>query len=590
MENQYGAVNWGHYHMGGGSPIPWYHYPPPASFLQPGLQHHSYGFIVPQRYGFHQSYWNGNYQSCAWPDPSKEARKEAALSVPIKGEKLEEEIYPLGAESHDPQPMDISPCPSPELTSPTKSATNLSSTNLSDKSPAKFPISSAGPVLKRDTLCASPKTSCVLKTMKFPSIDLSEASSVLSLLNKCNTCMKTLLAQARGTNITNEPCTCVTKQELAADSQSKPEIMAVYEPPKTQAFVNDSLMKHKPKEVTVTRMAEEPPKRVVVQRVDGVARLLAVSDESPLLQKSENSQRKTVQLQERVFTTKSNKVHCDSFALANRELNIPEPSLKQRSSSTNDPLKSILETEGDYIENVLHPTEAISECATSLCTSTEPVAEHAYARALCWRLRGRQEGDMKDRHLLKCVSPVLARVAPCDVGNDTNAIKDCLFLESASFVSTDAVLSASSSCTQKVPNSEQSHLTHSAEESTDKSSRTFRTTEHSPTNQCSFEISSHQIPPDELLKCEQEASQASIDVHVSDISTCNDEFHTGDVVVGGKVTGVYTSGPVIEGLVFTSIEMKVDPKFGGCVEHVDVPLEILSQTEKLDEGWICSFE
>nr|XP_050027799.2 uncharacterized protein LOC126523005 [Dermacentor andersoni] len=596
MENQYGAVNWGHYYMGGGPPVPWYHYPPPASFLQPGFQHRSCGFIVPQGYSLHQSYWNGNYQNCAWPDPSNGTIKEVAPPVPIKGEKLEKETCPLGPDSHDPLPMDISPCASPTLTSPTtwvtnisssnlssmspkKCATNVSSTSLSDISPIKSPISRTDLMLKKDTLRASPKTSCVLKTVKFPSIDSSEtSSSVLSLLTKCNACMKTLLAQAKGTNVTAEPCTCHTKQEVAPDFQSEPESTIVYEPPKTQAFVNDSLMKHKPKEVTVTRMAEEPPKRVVIQRVDGVARLFAVSDEIPLLQKSENIQtRKTVQLQESPFITKSNKgVYCDALA-------IKESCLEQWSSSTDDPLKSVLETEGNCIENVC-PNEAISEYNTSLHTSTEPVSEHKNARAHCRRLRGKQKGDMKDQYFLKCVPPVLAGVSPCDLEEDMNASKDCLFLQSAALVSTDAVLSASTSCMQKAANSEVSHLAHRAQKCTDNSLRTFKSTEHSPTNQCSFsDISSHQ------MNCGQEVSQASVTVSDVCSSTCIDKLCTSDVVVGGKVTGVYTSGPVIERL-FTSIEMKVDPKFGGRVEHIDVPLELLSQVEKLDEGWICSFE
>lgn len=549
--------------------MPWYHYPAPASFFQPHQVHHPYGFVVPQEgYGHYQpELW---YQTCAWPDTSHQANEEVASAVWSKvgrlGNGLEVEKVESGGECHDPLPMDISPSASPAL-------------SISTRSPMKCTISNTGSELKSDLLCSSPKKPCVLKSMQFSTIDISEASSsVVSLLEKCNACVKKMLAQARGTNVSSsEPCTCSIKQEKAADPRNKPGRSAMYEPPKLHTYDKDSLMKHKPKAITINDTAEEPQKRVVVQRVNGVARLIAIPNKFPMPHNLKNAQARNT-AQGTSFNT-----HEGLHGRSSAEFNISEHFLKQKSSSSKDPRKASPQIKRDCARG---PTKAASECTKSSCTSAQPVLEHRNGKARRRRLRRRKRA--KDRCLSNGASPVLTGVSPCDTEQSVSASKDRSLPHSGHLVSTDAELSTSTACARKIPSCE---LSQSAEESTNNSLETLRT-KHSPTNRCSIDTSPRRLSQDKPVKPEREDCRTSSDVCAEDIksSTCIGELST-DVVVGGNVMGVYYApGAVIDRVLITSIEMRVDPKLGGCTERVDVPFSLVSQAEKLDEGWMWSFE
>ncbi|XP_037519037.1 uncharacterized protein LOC119396054 [Rhipicephalus sanguineus] len=573
MEDQCAAANWTQYHVGGGSFVPWYHYPAPASFLQPHQVHHPYGFVVPQEgYGHYQpELWN--YQTCAWPDTSRQVNEQVASAVWNKvgrlGSGLEVEKVESGGDCHDTLPMDISPSASPAL-------------SISTRSPTKSTISNTGSELKSEVLCSSPKKPCVLNSVQFSTIDLSEASSsVLSLLAKCNACMKKMLAQARGTNVSlSEPCTCSIKQEKAADPQNKPGSAAMYEPSKVRTYDKDSLMKHKPKAITINDMREEPQKRVVVQRVNGVARLFALPTKSPMPDNLKNVQARNT-AQGTSFETHEG-LHGPSSA----EFKISEHCLKQKSTSSKDPRKASSQMKTDCAKKFVAPSKAASECTKSSCTSAQPVSEHKDGRAR--RRRQRRRKRAKDRCLFNAAPPVLTGVSPCDTEQSVSASKGCSLPQSAHLVSTDAELSTSTTCARKIPSSE---VSHSAEESTNNSLETLGT-KHSPTNRCSIDTSSCQMSQDKPVKSEREECRTSSDVcagHI-DSSTCIGEHFT-DVVVGGNVAGVYYApGAVIDRVLITSIEMRVDPKLGGCTERVDEPFSLVSQAEKLDEGWIWSFE
>uniref|UniRef100_A0A224YB33 Uncharacterized protein n=1 Tax=Rhipicephalus zambeziensis TaxID=60191 RepID=A0A224YB33_9ACAR len=567
MEDQCAAVNWARYHAGGGSFVPWYHYAPPASFFQPHQVHHPYNYVVPQEsYGIYQpELWN--YQTCAWSDTSGQASKEAASAVCNKVGRLESETRVLGGECHDPLPMDISPSASPAL-------------SISVKSPTKSAISSAGSELKSDLMCSSPTKPCVLKTTQFSPIKLSETSPALSLLAKCNACMKKILAQARGTGVPiNEPCTCTMKQEKDADWENKPGSSVMYEPPKAQTFENDSLMKHKPKAITINDMAEEPQKRVVVRRVNGVARLVTVPDKLTTSYSAKNAQAgNAASAQGTSFTTHEG-MHGPSVA----ELNIPEHCLKQKSSGSKDPRKASPKT-----ERGLGPSKTASECAKSASASAQPVSEpkngNARRRRQRWRKRERR------RQLLNAVPPVLSGESPRNAEQSVTASNGCSLPQPAHSASTDAELSTSTTSGQK---SQSSEVSRSAEESTNNSLETSSTTKHSPTNRCSIDFSSRQMSEDKPVKSEREDCRTGSVVCAGDIgsSTCIGELSTDDVVVRGNVMGLYYAPQrVIDSVLITSIEMRVDPKLGGCTEHLDGPFSLVSQVEKLDEGWMWSFD
>ncbi|KAH6928392.1 hypothetical protein HPB50_015485 [Hyalomma asiaticum] len=155
----------------------------------------------------------------------------------------------------------------------------------------------------------------------------------------------------------------------------------------------------------------------------------------------------------------------------------------------------------------------------------------------------------------------------------------------------DAELSLSSALTRTMPSPK---VPVSAEESYEDCLQAVCTLLHSPTTRCAIDIPHHPTSQDEVTtKREQEGSRASLGVCAGDggPSTCRRDLSTNDVVVGGKVMGIYYApGQVIDRVVLTSIDMHVEPKLGGCAERLHGPLSLLSQAEKLDEGWILSFD
>lgn len=565
-----------------------------------------------------------------WPDTSNRASKGATSHASNRAERLENESHLLSSECHDPLPMDISPCGSPALCHLTKS-------------PTKSPITKAGSRLQSDDLGSPSKKTCVLETVQFPSIDLSKASpSVVSLLSKCNACMKRMLAQAKGTGVSiTEPCTCSVKQEKVADPRSKPANSAVHEPHKTGSLGNDSLMNHKPKEVTLTKMTEEPLKRVVVQRVNGVARLFSVSDQFSMRQNFNVEARNTTPLQKATFTN-----HEGVRRPPSTELNTPEHCVKQKSSTTKYPVKTSLSLKAkkDFTENVVDPRKSASKCVKSSSTPTEPVSEHKDGRAQLGNLSVRRKKNVKHWRSLTNVSSAPSRVSPCGVRKAGTANKDGLLSQSKpvpvhgdrrtrrrrlrrkrgaknrrilndlptaltdalpshvqqgatankdlpqSAPSPDAELSLSSALTRTMSSPE---VPISAEESYEDCWQAVRTLLHVPTTRCTIDIPPDPTSQDEVTTKREQGSRASLGVCAGDggPSTCTRDISTNDVVVGGKVMGVYYApGPVIDRVVLTSIEMHVDPKLGGCAERLHGPLSLLSQAEKLDEGWILSFD
>lgn len=70
----------------------------------------------------------------------------------------------------------------------------------------------------------------------------------------------------------------------------------------------------------------------------------------------------------------------------------------------------------------------------------------------------------------------------------------------------------------------------------------------------------------------------------------NEKTCTVDACIGDKVKGTYSPDSTIDTSQTTCINIKVDVKLGGYVEMINGPVELPSELEKLDEGWVFSFD
>lgn len=538
MEDRCAAVNWTQYHVQSASYVPWYHYAPPASFYQ---QHHSYNYVGPQEgYGVYQpQLWD--YHTRAWPDTAGQASKQAAPVVGNKIERSESEACVLD-ECHDPLPMDISPPTSPAPSISTKSPTKCAGSELK---------------LKSDLLCSSPTKPSMLTTMQFSSIKISETSApVLSLLATCNACMKKMLATATGTGPVNESCTCPINLDKAIDQQKKSGSSSRYEPSKVQNFECDSIMKQKPKAITMNDMAE-PRKRVVVQQVNGVARLITFSNKFPVSHNVQNAQSRNTG-QSRLFTT-----HKGQQGPSSAGLNFSKHCLKQKSTISKDPRKASPKIEKECAKKFVGPSKTASACAKSSYTSAQTLKNRS-ARRKRQRMRKRE----------KCLRLLNAE-------QSLTANKVCSFAQPANLASTDAELLVSSTSMQK-----SSGVSHSATESANNSLETMQSSTKS-----SIDISSR-MSEDKPVKPKREDCRTG-SLCAGDIrsSTRTGVLSTNDMVVGGNVMGIWDAPKAeVDRELITSIEMCVDPELGGYMEHVDRSVSFISQLEKLDEGWECFFD
>lgn len=213
MGEPYPSAAWAHYYQAaGGTYVPWPPFPQVQGYFHAGVQQqHCYNTPQQPGYGFYQTQWNQTCQGFSQSATYQPVQQVQATPT-SKNTARREDASSSNTESYEPMPMDISPSVSPVK------ARVAAKQEVSGIVPMATSGFTEPPADIKRLLLSSPTferqashTMKTLKVTKFQCPDpLNAQSSVFSLLEKCISCTKKILAVAKGEgkNTVTEPCTC----------------------------------------------------------------------------------------------------------------------------------------------------------------------------------------------------------------------------------------------------------------------------------------------------------------------------------------------------------------------------------------------
>ncbi|XP_077540843.1 uncharacterized protein LOC144153071 [Haemaphysalis longicornis] len=225
---------WAHYYQAtGGTYMPWPHFPQSQGYFHPGLQQEHY-YMTPQQpgYGFYQAQWNQACQGFPQSDSCQPAQQADATPT-LEKDVCRDEAGSANTDSYETLPMDISPSGSPvkrEVRAKRQEASAMIPVAPSAFTEAPTDIRR---LLLKPRASESPPAKHAMKTLKVMKFECSDTlnaqSSVFSLLEKCVSCTKKILAVAKGQGsaAVAEPCTCGRKSASSEILQSKPHSLGM---------------------------------------------------------------------------------------------------------------------------------------------------------------------------------------------------------------------------------------------------------------------------------------------------------------------------------------------------------------------------
>lgn len=232
MGEPYPSAAWAHYYQApGGAYVPWPHFSQSQGYFHPGLQQQQF-YATPQQpgYGFYQTQWN---QACqGFPQSDSYQPTQQADATPTSKDTCRDEASSPNTESYEAIPMDISPTGSPvkrKVTGTRREDSEMVpiATSAVTEAPADVKSLLLAPHAPERPQATLAKT---LKVTKFQCSDpLNAQSSVFSLLEKCISCTKKILAVAKGqgSNSVTEPCTCKRKSGSSEILQSNSQTLGM---------------------------------------------------------------------------------------------------------------------------------------------------------------------------------------------------------------------------------------------------------------------------------------------------------------------------------------------------------------------------